>query len=138
MSFYPNKANHHIASSTQSYTSKPQHCKRLCSVLGCKNGIVQGGVCVSHGAKRRKCQVEGCDKNAKCVGRCSAHGYVNKVSTLCNRSSMYITALAYTSDLHERDASTKTVPMLPFEVAGVSLTVQLRKDAQFMSVIRLP
>ncbi|KAL3800463.1 hypothetical protein HJC23_011700 [Cyclotella cryptica] len=52
--------------------SKPH--KRLCSIVGCKNGIVQGGVCVSHGAKRRKCRFPGCTKNSKCAGLCSKHG----------------------------------------------------------------
>eukprot|EP00804_Cyclotella_cryptica_P007256 CCRYP_017860-RA/>CCRYP_017860-RA protein AED:0.07 eAED:0.07 QI:392/1/1/1/1/1/2/502/278 len=48
--------------------------KRLCSIVGCKNGIVQGGLCVSHGAKRRKCQFPGCEKNSKSAGLCSKHG----------------------------------------------------------------
>ena len=48
--------------------------KRFCSVPGCKNGVVQGGLCVSHGAKRRKCQFPGCEKNSKCAGLCSKHG----------------------------------------------------------------
>eukprot|EP00804_Cyclotella_cryptica_P019668 CCRYP_014000-RA/>CCRYP_014000-RA protein AED:0.19 eAED:0.19 QI:30/-1/1/1/-1/1/1/97/168 len=48
--------------------------KRTCSVVGCKNGIVQGGVCISHGAKRRKCRFPGCEKNSKSAGLCSRHG----------------------------------------------------------------
>ncbi|KAL3800475.1 hypothetical protein HJC23_011712 [Cyclotella cryptica] len=48
--------------------------KRTCSVAGCKNGIVQGGLCVAHGAKRRKCGFPGCTKSSKCAGMCSKHG----------------------------------------------------------------
>jgi hypothetical protein len=44
------------------------------SPSGCKNGIVQGGLCVSHGAKRRSCRYPGCTKNSKCAGLCSKHG----------------------------------------------------------------
>jgi hypothetical protein len=38
---------------------------RFCSVDGCANRVVQGGVCMAHGAKRHKCSVEGCDKHIK-------------------------------------------------------------------------
>ncbi|KAL7462987.1 hypothetical protein ACHAXS_003358 [Conticribra weissflogii] len=48
--------------------------RRNCSVAGCKNGVVQGGVCVSHGAKRRLCRFPGCTKNSKNAGLCSKHG----------------------------------------------------------------
>eukprot|EP00956_Cyclotella_meneghiniana_P022249 scaffold41793_cov76-Cyclotella_meneghiniana.AAC.1 len=48
--------------------------KTTCSFPGCNNGIVQGGRCVTHGAKRRKCKFPGCDKNSKAAGLCSKHG----------------------------------------------------------------
>lgn len=60
--------------STKPLEAKIKVKKRTCSVSGCKNGVVQGGVCVAHGAKRRKCQFSGCDKNSKCAGLCSKHG----------------------------------------------------------------
>lgn len=56
--------------------SKEKPTKRSCSVTGCHNGVVQGGVCVAHGAKRRLCQFPGCTISAKCAGKCSKHGYV--------------------------------------------------------------
>lgn len=40
-------------------TTKVKPTKRSCSVVGCTNGVVQGGVCVSHGAKRRLCLFPG-------------------------------------------------------------------------------
>lgn len=52
--------------------SKPR--RRNCSVAGCKNGVVQGGVCVTHGAKRRLCRFPGCTKHSKNAGLCSKHG----------------------------------------------------------------
>eukprot|EP00956_Cyclotella_meneghiniana_P037717 scaffold143306_cov68-Cyclotella_meneghiniana.AAC.1 len=48
--------------------------KRTCAVEGCSNGIVQGGLCISHGAKRKKCRFPGCEKNSKLAGLCSRHG----------------------------------------------------------------
>lgn len=55
-------------------TAKVKPIKRSCSVVGCTNGVVQGGVCVSHGAKRRMCLFPGCTKSSKCAGLCSKHG----------------------------------------------------------------
>ncbi len=52
--------------------TKPR--RRNCSVAGCKNGVVQGGVCVTHGAKRRLCRFPGCKKHSKNAGLCSKHG----------------------------------------------------------------
>ncbi|KAL3794897.1 hypothetical protein HJC23_004274 [Cyclotella cryptica] len=49
-------------------------CRRLCAVAGCRNGVVQGGVCISHGAKRKACNYPGCTKPVKKHGKCSAHG----------------------------------------------------------------
>lgn len=67
MSSNSKESNNTLASSYRPH-------KRTCSVAGCRNGVVQGGVCVSHGAKRRKCQFPECDKNSKCAGLCSKHG----------------------------------------------------------------
>ena len=82
-SFYPNRdlteMEFPITTTTQPTSTTPPKSiprprKRLCSIPGCKNGVVQGGVCVTHGAKRRKCKFPGCDKNSKCAGLCSKHG----------------------------------------------------------------
>ncbi|KAL7486398.1 hypothetical protein ACHAW6_011992 [Cyclotella cf. meneghiniana] len=48
--------------------------RRACAVAGCPNGVVQGGVCISHGAIRKTCNVPGCTKPVKKYGKCSAHG----------------------------------------------------------------
>lgn len=52
--------------------------RRTCSATGCKNGVVQGGLCVKHGAKRRPCRFPGCTKNSKNAGLCSKHGPARK------------------------------------------------------------
>jgi len=48
--------------------------RRKCSVADCSNRVVQGGLCISHGARRKTCSHEGCTKNVKKAGLCSAHG----------------------------------------------------------------
>jgi hypothetical protein len=48
--------------------------RRKCTVEGCLNRVVQGGLCISHGAKRKICRHPGCSKNVKKAGLCSAHG----------------------------------------------------------------
>ena len=45
------------------------------------SGVVQGGVCVKHGAKRRICKYPGCEKNIKSKGLCSKHGPARKKCT---------------------------------------------------------
>ena len=52
--------------------------RRPCTVLGCPNRVVQGGVCVAHGARRKLCQFPGCDKCVKKAGFCSTHGPARK------------------------------------------------------------
>lgn len=52
--------------------------RRNCSVADCNNRVVQGGVCVAHGAKRKLCKVGGCDKAVKKAGYCSSHGPARK------------------------------------------------------------
>ena len=52
--------------------------RRKCSVEGCPNRVVQGGLCISHGAKRKTCKHPGCTKNVKKAGLCSTHGPARK------------------------------------------------------------
>ena len=49
---------------------------KRCSVEGCKNIVVKGGVCRRHGAKKeqRRCSSEGCTNHAKKGGVCMKHG----------------------------------------------------------------
>lgn len=48
--------------------------RRKCTVANCPNRVVQGGLCISHGAKRKICSHPGCTKNVKKAGMCSTHG----------------------------------------------------------------
>lgn len=52
--------------------------RRKCTVAGCPNRVVQGGLCISHGAKRKTCKHPGCTKNVKKAGLCSTHGPARK------------------------------------------------------------
>jgi hypothetical protein len=52
--------------------------RRKCNIANCPNRVVQGGLCISHGAKRKTCRHEGCDKNVKKAGLCSTHGPARK------------------------------------------------------------
>eukprot|EP00977_Amphora_coffeiformis_P024051 scaffold14974_cov195-Amphora_coffeaeformis.AAC.58 len=52
--------------------------RRKCTVQGCGNRVVQGGLCISHGAKRKTCKHPGCNKNVKKAGLCSTHGPARK------------------------------------------------------------
>jgi hypothetical protein len=52
--------------------------RRKCTVSGCANRVVQGGLCISHGAKRKTCNHPGCNKNVKKAGLCSTHGPARK------------------------------------------------------------
>lgn len=52
--------------------------RRKCTVAGCANRVVQGGLCISHGAKRKTCRHPGCTKNVKKAGLCSTHGPARK------------------------------------------------------------
>jgi len=51
---------------------------RTCKVENCTNSVVQGGLCISHGAKRKQCSHPGCTKNVKKAGLCSTHGPARK------------------------------------------------------------
>jgi hypothetical protein len=50
--------------------------RRYCNQDGCGNKVVQGGVCVKHGArvKRRYCNQDGCDNQVQRGGVCVKHG----------------------------------------------------------------
>lgn len=52
--------------------------RRKCTVQGCGNRVVQGGLCIAHGAKRKTCKHPGCNKNVKKAGLCSTHGPARK------------------------------------------------------------
>lgn len=76
-----------IPRSTSTCKSKPQgirkrrrrkRVRRMCSIQDCPNRVVQGGVCVTHGAKRKQCKFPGCDKIVKSRGLCSSHGPARK------------------------------------------------------------
>jgi len=53
---------------------KTKRIKRKCSAPNCENKVVQGGVCITHGAKRKLCSHPGCTKTVKAAGFCSTHG----------------------------------------------------------------
>jgi len=65
-----------LASSSGSRIKKSV--RRKCSVLKCTNGVVQGGLCIAHGARRKICQHPGCTKRVKQAGMCSSHGSTRK------------------------------------------------------------
>jgi len=52
--------------------------RRKCTVGGCENRVVQGGLCIAHGAKRKQCKHPGCTKHVKKAGLCSTHGPARK------------------------------------------------------------
>lgn len=52
--------------------------RRKCSMDNCCNRVVQGGLCIAHGAKRKSCKHPGCTKNVKQAGLCSTHGPARK------------------------------------------------------------
>jgi len=59
-------------------TKAPKRIKVKCSAPNCENNVVQGGVCILHGAKRKLCSHPGCNKAVKSAGACSAHGPARK------------------------------------------------------------
>jgi hypothetical protein len=48
--------------------------RKYCSQNGCDNQIVQGGVCVKHGARVKRCNQNGCDNQVLQGGVCVKHG----------------------------------------------------------------
>ena len=64
--------------SGRSTQTKPKRIRRKCSAPDCTNRVVQGGVCVTHGAKRKLCSYPNCNKAVKLAGFCSTHGPARK------------------------------------------------------------
>jgi len=66
--------------STRRYMSggTSKRVRRKCTIEGCTNRVVQGGLCIAHGAKRKQCAHPGCTKNVKKAGLCSTHGPARK------------------------------------------------------------
>ena len=56
---------------------------KLCSSEGCTNVAQKGGVCIRHGAKVKRCSTEGCANQAKRGGLCWRHG------AKCNTGSKF-------------------------------------------------
>ncbi|KAL3925044.1 MAG: hypothetical protein SGILL_000666 [Bacillariaceae sp.] len=52
--------------------------RRKCTMENCQNRVVQGGLCIAHGAKRKQCKHPGCTKHVKKAGLCSTHGPARK------------------------------------------------------------
>lgn len=61
--------------------------RRKCTIAGCDNRVVQGGLCIAHGARRKQCMHPGCSKNVKKAGLCSSHGPARKRCNIdnCNK-----------------------------------------------------
>lgn len=75
----PPAASHSPESSSKLATGgTSKRVRRKCTVEGCPNRVVQGGLCISHGAKRKTCKHPGCSKNVKKAGLCSTHGPARK------------------------------------------------------------
>ncbi|KAL7463748.1 hypothetical protein ACHAXS_004100 [Conticribra weissflogii] len=70
----PSGAGSATESGAATKKNTPRRVRRKCSFPDCPNRVVQGGVCVTHGAKRKLCDVPGCTKAVKIAGRCSSHG----------------------------------------------------------------
>ena len=81
----PTKPSSPMSPSSKPAPSKRQkRIKRKCSHPLCQNHVVQGGVCVTHGARRRMCAYPGCIKAVKLAGYCSGHGPTRIVR--CNQT----------------------------------------------------
>jgi len=72
---------------SSSSSAKPKRVRRKCTAPGCTNRVVQGGVCVTHGAKRKLCSYGGCSKAVKLAGFCSTHGPTRKKCDYIDPSS---------------------------------------------------
>ena len=57
---------------------KRKYIRPKCSAPNCDNRVVNSGVCVTHGAKRKLCSHPGCTKAVKVAGACSMHGPARK------------------------------------------------------------
>ena len=58
----------------ESGSSKKKRKKYFCSVAECTNQVVNGGVCIRHGAKVKRCNVVGCPNQVLNGGVCFSHG----------------------------------------------------------------
>eukprot|EP00986_Skeletonema_menzelii_P008071 scaffold3310_cov87-Skeletonema_menzelii.AAC.1 len=58
---------------------KKKYKKYYCSADGCTNHVINGGVCILHGAKRKRCSSEGCTNQVRRRGMCWRHGAKVKV-----------------------------------------------------------
>ncbi|KAL7444804.1 hypothetical protein ACHAXM_009438 [Skeletonema potamos] len=76
-----------MAPRSSTSTDKPKRVRRKCTAPGCDNRVVQGGVCVTHGAKRKLCSYAGCSKAVKLAGFCSSHGPTRKKCDYIDPSS---------------------------------------------------
>jgi hypothetical protein len=47
---------------------------KRCSVEGCANYGQKGGVCITHGARKKRCSFEGCTNQVVKGGVCWTHG----------------------------------------------------------------
>eukprot|EP00978_Attheya_sp_CCMP212_P010781 scaffold26263_cov48-Attheya_sp.AAC.3 len=76
LSTVPEKVSSETGSKNNYNTSR--RLRRKCTAGNCPNRVVQGGLCISHGARRKTCSMTGCDKNVKKAGLCSSHGPARK------------------------------------------------------------
>ena len=67
--------------------------KKRCSHEGCANGAVKGGVCITHGAKVKRCNFEGCNNQVQRGGVCFSHG-AKKHVYICSFEGVPNTLLA--------------------------------------------
>jgi len=58
---------------------------KKCSVLGCNKEAKKGGICYTHGAKRKKCFIPECNNVVVKGGACNKHGRVS--SEMCQPCS---------------------------------------------------
>ena len=62
-------------SSSKNTSSGPKRIRRKCSAPNCNSRVVQGGVCGTHGAKRKLCSHPGCTNwPVRFASACSMHG----------------------------------------------------------------
>jgi hypothetical protein len=60
--------------SRSSIATKKRGTRAKCRSVGCTNGAVMGGVCITHGAKQKRCIVDGCTNHNQKGGVCITHG----------------------------------------------------------------
>jgi hypothetical protein len=85
------KSGSDASSSTWGKSSTgPKRARRKCTIADCTNRVVQGGLCIAHGAKRKTCGHPGCTKHVKKAGMCSAHGPPRKLCEVkgCSKVSV--------------------------------------------------